>query len=113
MVVAFLFSWLPYACVCLLIVAGDPTNISPLAAAIPAYIAKASVIWNPPIYVGSNKMFRFYFYEFYVAVVKDQSQDQIAGGAGENNAIDPPQHESATPAHNPSTVEHANISTPL
>ncbi|XP_067649047.1 rhodopsin-like [Haliotis asinina] len=58
----FLMSWLPYAVVSFISAFGDPTLISPLMATIPALVAKSAGLWNPLIYVATNKQFRYGFY---------------------------------------------------
>nr|ASM47594.1 xenopsin [Leptochiton asellus] len=60
---AFLISWTPYAVVSLWAAIGNPDDISPLAGTLPAILAKSSIIWNPIIYVATNKQFRHAFYE--------------------------------------------------
>lgn len=55
---AFLLCWTPYALVSMWSAFGNPGDISPLAGTIPALIAKSSVVWNPLIYVLTNKQFR-------------------------------------------------------
>ncbi|XP_046576929.1 visual pigment-like receptor peropsin [Haliotis rubra] len=62
MVSIFLLSWLPYTVVSFISAFGDPTLISPLMATIPALVAKSAGLWNPLIYVATNKQFRYGFY---------------------------------------------------
>lgn len=56
--VAFVFSWFPYAIVCLWSVLGDPLEIPAAVAIIPTIMTKLFILWNPIIYVARNKEFR-------------------------------------------------------
>lgn len=53
---------MPYTVVSFVSAFGDPTLISPLMATIPALVAKSAGLWNPLIYVATNKQFRYGFY---------------------------------------------------
>ncbi|XP_013400870.1 visual pigment-like receptor peropsin [Lingula anatina] len=64
MTVAFLLSWSPYAIVSLWAAFDDLRHIPPTSDVIPALLAKASVIWNPIIYVAMNQQFREGFLQF-------------------------------------------------
>lgn len=55
-------SWSPYAVVSLWAAFGNPNDISVLAGTLPAVLAKSSIIWNPIIYVATNKQFRHGFF---------------------------------------------------
>ncbi|XP_067671718.1 parapinopsin-like [Haliotis asinina] len=63
MVSVFLLSWLPYSVTSLTSASGFPHLISPLMGTIPAMIAKMSGLWNPIIYIATNKQFRSAFYK--------------------------------------------------
>lgn len=54
-VTAFLLSWSPYCFVCLAAMFQHAYAIKDGEAEIPELMAKASVIYNPFIYVGMNK----------------------------------------------------------
>ena len=56
--VAFVFSWFPYAIICLWSVLGDPLEIPAAVGIIPTMMTKLSILWNPIIYVARNKEFR-------------------------------------------------------
>uniref|UniRef100_A0A8C5MF22 G-protein coupled receptors family 1 profile domain-containing protein n=1 Tax=Leptobrachium leishanense TaxID=445787 RepID=A0A8C5MF22_9ANUR len=49
-IVVYVFSWSPYACVTLIAWAGHGTSLTPYSKTVPAVIAKASAIYNPIIY---------------------------------------------------------------
>ncbi|XP_054278962.1 melanopsin-A-like [Macrosteles quadrilineatus] len=58
LVVLFLISWTPYALVTLVAQFGDQKLITPWVAALPAFFAKASVVYNPIVYGLSHPHFR-------------------------------------------------------
>lgn len=58
----YLFAWTPYALVAFWVAFGFGT-LPPIASTIPAMFAKSASIWNPMIYVFTNKQFRRAFYE--------------------------------------------------
>ena len=53
MIAAFLVSWLPYAIICFVKMAG--LNVTPTVSALPLLCAKSSICWNPIIYVVLNE----------------------------------------------------------
>jgi hypothetical protein len=57
MIVAFLVSWLPYAIVCFVKIAGY--DVTPTVSALPLLCAKSSICWNPIIYVVLNEQVFF------------------------------------------------------
>lgn len=58
MVFGFIVTWTPYAVAAFISAFWDPNLIKPIYATIPALIAKTQVLWNPLIYVLTNKNFR-------------------------------------------------------
>ncbi|XP_034726486.1 green-sensitive opsin-like [Etheostoma cragini] len=58
MVMGFLVAWVPYASFAGWIFLNKGAYFSPLTAAIPAFFAKSSALYNPIIYVLLNKQFR-------------------------------------------------------
>ncbi|GAU95738.1 hypothetical protein RvY_07308-1 [Ramazzottius varieornatus] len=61
MVVAFLVAWLPYAVVCMMIMAGGQHLVSATAASVAPIFCKSSLIYNPIIYVLFNTQMRSAF----------------------------------------------------
>ncbi|CAG5923590.1 opsin 4xb [Menidia menidia] len=57
-IVVFVLSWSPYACVTLVSWAGYANILSPISKAVPAVIAKASTIYNPIIYAIIHNKYR-------------------------------------------------------
>ncbi|KAM3867481.1 opsin 4xb [Diretmus argenteus] len=57
-IVVYVLSWSPYACVTLISWAGHANILSPYSKAVPAIIAKASTIYNPFIYAIIHKKYR-------------------------------------------------------
>ncbi|XP_061185766.1 parapinopsin-like [Saccostrea echinata] len=57
MIVAFLGSWTPYACMALYIVITRNNRINLVVSAIPLLLAKCSPVWNPYIYFMRNHKF--------------------------------------------------------
>ncbi|KAH3741295.1 hypothetical protein DPMN_048017 [Dreissena polymorpha] len=55
--------WTPYAVVSFVQVFGDPDSVPLWMAELPAAVAKSQVVWNPIIYVGTNKKFMVAFYQ--------------------------------------------------
>ncbi|XP_075465996.1 melanopsin-B-like isoform X2 [Ascaphus truei] len=49
-IIVFVLSWSPYACVTLIAWAGHGTSLTPYSKTVPAILAKASAIYNPIIY---------------------------------------------------------------
>ncbi|XP_071973974.1 melanopsin-B-like isoform X1 [Engystomops pustulosus] len=49
-IVVYVLSWSPYACVTLIAWAGHGNSLTPISKTVPAVIAKASAIYNPIIY---------------------------------------------------------------
>ncbi|XP_069106957.1 melanopsin-like [Argopecten irradians] len=64
LVCAFILSWLPYSAISLYAVFDDIHAINPVISMLPALFAKASVIWNPIIYMFINSSYK--------AVLKDK-----------------------------------------
>ncbi|XP_052259577.1 visual pigment-like receptor peropsin [Dreissena polymorpha] len=58
--------WTPYAVVSFVQVFGDPDSVPLWMAELPAAVAKSQVVWNPIIYVGTNKKFMVAFYQVLV-----------------------------------------------
>nr|AGB67501.1 c-like opsin [Tripedalia cystophora] len=58
MVVAFLISWSPYVIMSIWAMLPFTEEVSPLAATLPALIAKSSTIYNPIIYGMKHRAFR-------------------------------------------------------
>ncbi|KAF6729483.1 Melanopsin-A [Oryzias melastigma] len=57
-IVVYVLSWSPYACVTLISWAGYADILSPYSKAVPAVIAKASTIYNPIIYAIIHNKYR-------------------------------------------------------
>ncbi|XP_030623912.1 opsin 4xa [Chanos chanos] len=57
-IIVFVLSWSPYACVTLIAWAGYSNILSPYSKAVPAVIAKASAIYNPFIYAIIHSKYR-------------------------------------------------------
>ncbi|KAM7392069.1 hypothetical protein PAMP_022708 [Pampus punctatissimus] len=57
-IVVYVLSWSPYACVTLISWAGYANILSPYSKAVPAIIAKASAIYNPFIYAIIHNKYR-------------------------------------------------------
>ncbi|XP_060084046.1 rhodopsin, GQ-coupled-like [Ylistrum balloti] len=58
LVCAFIVSWVPYATISLYAMFNDISLMNPLLYMLPTLFAKASVIWNPIIYMFINKAFK-------------------------------------------------------
>ncbi|XP_047448803.1 opsin 4xb isoform X2 [Mugil cephalus] len=57
-IVVYVLSWSPYACVTLISWSGHSNILSPYSKAVPAVIAKASAIYNPIIYAIIHNKYR-------------------------------------------------------
>ncbi|XP_045548737.1 melanopsin-B [Salmo salar] len=57
-IIVYVMSWSPYACVTLIAWAGYGRALSPYSKAVPAVIAKASAIYNPFIYAIIHSKYR-------------------------------------------------------
>ncbi|KAK2819160.1 hypothetical protein Q5P01_024721 [Channa striata] len=57
-IIVFVLSWSPYACVTLIAWAGYEKVLNPYSKAVPAVIAKASAIYNPFIYSMIHSKYR-------------------------------------------------------
>ncbi|XP_054630649.1 opsin 4xb isoform X2 [Dunckerocampus dactyliophorus] len=57
-IVVYVLSWSPYACVTLISWSGHANILSPYSKAVPAIIAKASTIYNPIIYAIIHNKYR-------------------------------------------------------
>ncbi|KAM3874279.1 opsin 4xa [Diretmus argenteus] len=57
-IIVFVLSWSPYACVTLIAWAGYGSILSPYSKAVPAVIAKGSAIYNPFIYAIIHSKYR-------------------------------------------------------
>uniref|UniRef100_A0A8C6U444 Opsin 4xb n=1 Tax=Neogobius melanostomus TaxID=47308 RepID=A0A8C6U444_9GOBI len=57
-IVVYVLSWSPYACVTMISWAGHANILSPYSKAVPAIIAKASTIYNPFIYAIIHDKYR-------------------------------------------------------
>ncbi|KAF3851142.1 hypothetical protein F7725_012914 [Dissostichus mawsoni] len=57
-IVVYVLSWSPYACVTMISWAGHAKILSPYSKAVPAIIAKASTIYNPFIYAIIHSKYR-------------------------------------------------------
>ncbi|XP_059905974.1 opsin 4xa isoform X3 [Gadus macrocephalus] len=57
-IIVYVLSWSPYACVTLIAWAGYGSHLSPYSKAVPAVIAKASAIYNPFIYAIIHSKYR-------------------------------------------------------
>ncbi|XP_052777205.1 visual pigment-like receptor peropsin [Mya arenaria] len=59
----FFAVWTPYAVVSMIQAFGDPDSIPLFVMELPSAAAKSQMVWNPIIYVATNKKFRIAFYE--------------------------------------------------
>ncbi|XP_071598926.1 melanopsin-like isoform X2 [Heliangelus exortis] len=57
-IIVFVLSWSPYACVTLIAWAGRGSTLTPYSKSVPAIIAKASAIYNPIIYAIIHPRYR-------------------------------------------------------
>ncbi|XP_074849689.1 melanopsin-like [Carettochelys insculpta] len=57
-IIVFVLSWSPYACVTLIAWAGHANTLTPYSKSVPAVIAKASAIYNPIIYAIIHPRYR-------------------------------------------------------
>ncbi|EMP32790.1 Melanopsin-B, partial [Chelonia mydas] len=57
-IIVFVFSWSPYACVTMIAWAGHGNTLTPYSKSVPAVIAKASAIYNPIIYAIIHPRYR-------------------------------------------------------
>ncbi|XP_008934767.1 PREDICTED: melanopsin-like [Merops nubicus] len=57
-IVVYVLSWSPYACVTLIAWAGQGNTLTPYSKSVPAVIAKASAIYNPIIYAIIHPRYR-------------------------------------------------------
>ncbi|KAM6269437.1 melanopsin-like isoform 1-T3 [Porphyrio hochstetteri] len=57
-IIVFVLSWSPYACVTLIAWAGRGNTLTPYSKSVPAVIAKASAIYNPIIYAIIHPRYR-------------------------------------------------------
>ncbi|XP_057273981.1 melanopsin-like isoform X2 [Pezoporus wallicus] len=57
-IIVFVLSWSPYACVTLIAWAGRANTLTPYSKSVPAVIAKASAIYNPIIYAIIHPRYR-------------------------------------------------------
>ncbi|XP_021368658.1 rhodopsin-like [Mizuhopecten yessoensis] len=58
LVSAFLISWIPYSVYAMTSILGYADDVHPLIGTLPSVFAKASIIWNPLIYVCRNRSFK-------------------------------------------------------
>ncbi|NXQ23315.1 OPN4 protein, partial [Alaudala cheleensis] len=58
-IIVFVLSWSPYACVTLIAWAGRGNSLTPYSKSVPAVIAKASAIYNPIIYAIIHPRYRY------------------------------------------------------
>ncbi|MGH0132439.1 UNVERIFIED_CONTAM: hypothetical protein FKN15_035946 [Acipenser sinensis] len=58
MILAFIIGWTPYSVFSILVTACPNIYLDPRLAAIPAFFAKTTTVYNPVIYVFMNKQFR-------------------------------------------------------
>ncbi|XP_054019301.1 melanopsin [Dryobates pubescens] len=57
-IIVYVLSWSPYACVTLIAWAGQGSTLTPYSKSVPAVIAKASAIYNPIIYAIIHPRYR-------------------------------------------------------
>ncbi|KAF2984372.1 hypothetical protein EK904_000760, partial [Melospiza melodia maxima] len=58
-IIVFVLSWSPYACVTLIAWAGRGNSLTPYSKSVPAVIAKASAVYNPIIYAIIHPRYRY------------------------------------------------------
>ncbi|KAL3847554.1 hypothetical protein ACJMK2_018511 [Sinanodonta woodiana] len=61
-IAVFIFSWTPYYIVCFVGIFGDIHVIPPALQTLPAICAKSASVWDPILYVATNKDLRTGFY---------------------------------------------------
>ncbi|XP_061181086.1 rhodopsin-like [Saccostrea echinata] len=62
MLASYIWSWTPYTVVSVWAIIGESRDIPTYIITIPAIVAKSSSIWDPLIYLWTNKQFRMSFY---------------------------------------------------
>ncbi|XP_030594005.1 opsin 4xb isoform X3 [Archocentrus centrarchus] len=72
-IVVYVLSWSPYACVTLISWSGHANILSPYSKTVPAIIAKASTIYNPIIYAIIHNKYRMALVEKHPSTVGDPS----------------------------------------
>ena len=88
-------SWLPYGgCVVWMAVTGDFT-LHPVVATLPAVIAKCSTVWNPIIFIASDRRLRgvtkaLILCRFTVHVHRESSDDRPRVTPGSSPTVDRP-----------------------
>lgn len=60
---SYLWSWTPYTVVNVWAIIGESRDIPVYIITIPAVVAKSSCIWDPLIYLWTNRQFRIAFYK--------------------------------------------------
>eukprot|EP00105_Crassostrea_gigas_P000625 XP_011412507.1 PREDICTED: parapinopsin [Crassostrea gigas] len=63
MLASYLWSWTPYTVVSVWAIIGESRDIPVYIITIPAVVAKSSCIWDPLIYLWTNRQFRIAFYK--------------------------------------------------
>ncbi|XP_033748186.1 visual pigment-like receptor peropsin [Pecten maximus] len=63
MIGVYFGSWMPYAVVSFWAAFGNASDIPLVVAGIPPYVAKTASVWNPIIYICTNKQFRKAFFD--------------------------------------------------
>lgn len=97
LVTLFLLSWTPYAVVTLIGQFGDLSLMTPWVSSLPAYFAKASVVYNPIVYGLSHPHFR--------TSVK-QYLSTMRGGATSASHLPPPPPPPTTSSPPPEHCQH-------
>ena len=60
---SYMWSWTPYTVVSVWAIVGESRDIPIYIITIPAMVAKSSCIWDPLIYLWTNRQFRIAFYK--------------------------------------------------
>ncbi|XP_037835559.1 opsin 4xa isoform X1 [Kryptolebias marmoratus] len=94
-IIVFVLSWSPYACVTLIAWAGYASILNPYSKAVPAVIAKASAIYNPFIY----------------AIIHSKYRDTLAEKVPCLHFLGhPPRRDCISVSHSKSSIGHSTLS---
>ncbi|XP_052268322.1 melanopsin-like [Dreissena polymorpha] len=104
--------WTPYAIVSFIQTFGDADSVPIWLAELPAAAAKSQVVWNPLIYVATNKQFRRAFFQSIpcgglreMLIKRDEVQEQESK---ESNLDDNPQ-QTPSNSYQPSATKMTTI----
>ncbi|OWF48091.1 Visual pigment-like receptor peropsin [Mizuhopecten yessoensis] len=92
MIGVFIGSWTPYSIVSFWAAFGVASDIPVAVAGVPPYIAKTASVWNPIIYICTNKQFRRSFFNIlpFANLQRESEEEQVEScemmAAGSNEA---------------------------